>query len=78
MPFDGAMSPLHWLIIAVVALMVLGPDRMPSIARQLVQFKRGYANAARHVRSELRDVVSSFDLESSGVPSHADDVADER
>jgi len=34
MPFDGALSPLHWLIIELVALLVVGPERLPQAARE--------------------------------------------
>ena len=34
MPFDGAFSPLHRLVIAAVALLVLGPDALPDAARK--------------------------------------------
>jgi TatA/E family protein of Tat protein translocase len=62
-PFDGAFSPLHWLIVAVVALLVLGPDQLPGLARRAGEFMRDLRRVREHLRSELRDLVSEFDLE---------------
>ena len=33
--FDGAFSPLHWLIVLAIALVVFGPKRVPEIGRSL-------------------------------------------
>jgi sec-independent protein translocase protein TatB len=60
-PFDGAFSPLHILIVAVVALLVLGPEQLPKAARTLGQGLREFRRVQAHLRSELRDVVSEFD-----------------
>jgi Sec-independent protein translocase protein TatA len=32
MPFEGALSPLHWAIVGLVALLLLGPERFPEMA----------------------------------------------
>ncbi len=60
-PFDGAFSPLHWLIIAVVALLVLGPDQLPKLARRAGRAMTEVQRVRTHLASELRDVVSEFD-----------------
>jgi sec-independent protein translocase protein TatA len=31
----GLESPLHWLVVAVIALLVLGPKRLPDAGRAL-------------------------------------------
>jgi TatA/E family protein of Tat protein translocase len=57
-PFDGALSPLHWLIVAVVALLVIGPEQLPAVARRL---GRGFAELRRMerlLRSEVHDLVA--------------------
>jgi Tat protein translocase TatB subunit len=64
-PFDGAFSPLHWLIVAVVALLVLGPEQLPGLARRAGETLRDLRRVREHLRSELRDLVSEFDLEQS-------------
>ena len=62
MPFDGAFSPMHWLIIGVVALLVLGPNQLPDLARRAGQFVREVRQVRHHLSSGLRDLVSEFDL----------------
>ncbi len=61
MPFEGAFSPIHILIVAVVALLVLGPDQLPKVARNIGHGFREFRRVQEHLRSELRDVVSEFD-----------------
>jgi sec-independent protein translocase protein TatB len=34
----AGLSPMHLLVIAVVALVVLGPDKLPAAARQVGRF----------------------------------------
>jgi len=62
-PFDGAFSPLHWLIVGVVALLVLGPHQLPDLARRAGQFVRELQQLRQHLSTELRDLVSEFDLD---------------
>jgi TatA/E family protein of Tat protein translocase len=61
-PLDGAFSTLHWLIVAVVALLVLGPEQLPRLARRAGETMRDFQRVREHLRSELRDLVSEFDL----------------
>ncbi len=62
MPFDGAFSPLHWVIVAFVALIVLGPDQLPQLAQRAGRAWREWNRVKRHLTAELRDLVSEFDL----------------
>ena len=61
MPFDGAFSPVHIVIVALVALLVLGPEQLPKVARQAGQGYREFMRVKQHLSAELRDVVSEFD-----------------
>jgi sec-independent protein translocase protein TatA len=63
MPFDGAFSSIHILIVAVVALLVLGPEQLPKIARQIGNGVREFKRVQQHLKTELRDVVSEFDAQ---------------
>ena len=65
MPFDGAFSPVHIIIVAVVALLVLGPEQLPKIARQAGQGYREFKRVQQHLKTELRDVVAEFDASPS-------------
>ncbi len=60
-PFEGLFSPLHWIIIAVVALIVLGPEELPTVARHAARFVRDLQELRRHLTAELRDAVADFD-----------------
>jgi TatA/E family protein of Tat protein translocase len=62
MPFDGAFSPLHWLIVAAVALIVIGPDQLPQVARRAGHAWREWKRVKQHLTTELRDLVSEFDM----------------
>jgi TatA/E family protein of Tat protein translocase len=69
MPFDGAFSPLHWLIVGVIALLVLGPDQLPKLAREAGRLYHDFARMRQHLSSELRDMVSEFDLAAAQQPT---------
>ena len=56
MPFDGAFSPVHWLIVATVALLVLGPDQLPRAGREAARVFR----MARDARTSLFDELSNI------------------
>jgi len=47
------LQPLHWLVIAVVALIIFGPKRLPEIGR-------GLAKAFRELRSGVREAGEGF------------------
>ncbi len=44
----GAMSGLHWLVVAGIALLLFGPKRLPELAKGLGEsireFKKSMAN----------------------------------
>jgi sec-independent protein translocase protein TatA len=40
--FEGLLSPMHLLIILVIALIVLGPKRLPEAGRGLGEAIRGF------------------------------------
>jgi TatA/E family protein of Tat protein translocase len=62
-PLDGAFSPIHWLIVAVVVLLVLGPDKLPEAARSAARAWREF----QQVRGTLRDQIRN--LADETVPS---------
>ena len=43
--FSGLESPVHWLIVGVIALIVLGPKRLPEAGRSLGSGLRGFREA---------------------------------
>ncbi len=62
--FDIGLAEMA--VIAFVAVLVFGPDRLPDLAKQAAQFikrMRKYANAARDdLRSELGPEFSDLEL----------------
>jgi TatA/E family protein of Tat protein translocase len=72
-PFDGAFSPLHWLIVGVVVLLVFGPDRLPELAKQLGKGMRELRMVQQHLRDELRDLAAEMNV-SDPPPSPMDDT----
>jgi len=67
-PFEGAFSPIHILIVALVALLVLGPEQLPKIARQAGHGFQEFRRVQQHLRTELRDVVAEFDGRPTDMP----------
>ena len=60
----GIENPVHLLFIAVVALVVLGPKRLPELARALGQGIREFRQAVswragRHQRTSHRSLVAA-------------------
>lgn len=56
-----SLGPAEILVIFVVALLVLGPTKMPEVARQVGKGVRELRRVQEHLRGELRDVMSEFD-----------------
>lgn len=44
----GSLSPIHWLLVAVVVLLLFGPNRLASVGKELGEgirnFKKGVAD----------------------------------
>ncbi|HEX3433278.1 MAG TPA: twin-arginine translocase TatA/TatE family subunit [Solirubrobacteraceae bacterium] len=60
----GIESPTHLIFIAVVALIVLGPKRLPDLARSL-------GHGIREFRQSLEDGANSHDAPPPGPPPPA-------
>jgi sec-independent protein translocase protein TatA len=50
--FEGLLSPMHLVVILVIALVVLGPKRLPEAGRGLGEAMRGFKES---VSSSPRD-----------------------
>jgi len=66
----GAISPLHLLIVAVVALIVIGPGKLPETGAAL-------GRALREFRDAQRDDLPPTPGPTAAVPPVADAVAAE-
>lgn len=59
------VGPLEVALVAIVAVIVLGPERIPGVAVQLaraVRYMRGYAtDATADIRKELQELTKEYD-----------------
>jgi sec-independent protein translocase protein TatB len=64
----GSLGWLEVVTLLVVALLVFGPDKLPSVARDaaqmLKQFRRMAKDARSQIKTELGPEFSDFDLDS--------------
>jgi len=54
----GIENPVHLLFIALVALIVLGPKRLPALARALGQGLREFRGALEHAASQPAETAA--------------------
>ncbi len=43
--FEGAFSPMHWLVVLAIALIFFGPKRLPELGKGLGSAIRGFKDA---------------------------------
>lgn len=60
----GGLDPAKLLVILVLALVVLGPERLPKAARQLGGFFRDFMAWRAKIEEEVRSVLPEVDLPS--------------
>jgi sec-independent protein translocase protein TatA len=67
--FTGIMQPTHLLILLAVALIFLGPKRLPDAGRALGQGLREFKDSMSHdARPPLPEEVATADDEKPPVP----------
>jgi sec-independent protein translocase protein TatA len=66
------IQPTHLLFILVVALLVLGPKRLPEVGRSLGRGLRDFREAVTHTSSEARELIYGEDsLGGSATPAES-------
>jgi sec-independent protein translocase protein TatA len=50
--FEGALQPMHWLLVAAIALIFFGPQRLPELGKSLGQAIRGFKESMREAESD--------------------------
>lgn len=60
----GGLDPAKLLVILVLALVVLGPERLPKAARQLGAFFRDFMTWRAKIEDEVRSALPEIDLPS--------------
>ncbi|MGE5236565.1 MAG: twin-arginine translocase TatA/TatE family subunit [Acidobacteriota bacterium] len=43
--FEGAFSPMHWLLVLFIVLLLFGPKKLPEIGKGLGTAIRGFRDA---------------------------------
>ena len=61
MPFG--LQPTHLIIIAIVALIIFGPSRLPEIGRSLGKTLREFQNATKEATQSFADEVQKPAME---------------
>ena len=56
--FEGAMQPMHWLVIIAVGLLLFGPSKLAELGKGLgsgiKQFKEGLKDVTDDVNKEVK------------------------
>jgi sec-independent protein translocase protein TatA len=56
--FEGALQPMHWLVVAAVALLFFGPAKLGELGKGLGQgirqFKDGLKDATEELNKEKK------------------------
>ena len=68
------LGPLEILVVAIVALMVFGPKRLPEVGRQVGHGIRELRKIQETVRAEIHDVLNAPENQSN--PSRAEAASD--
>jgi sec-independent protein translocase protein TatA len=50
--FEGALQPMHWLVVAAIALIFFGPQRLPELGKSLGHAIRGFKESMREAEAE--------------------------
>ena len=50
--FEGALQPMHWLVVAAIALIFFGPKRLPELGKSLGEAIRGFKSSMQAAESE--------------------------
>ncbi len=56
--FEGAMQPMHWLIVVAVGLLLFGPSKLAELGKGLgsgiKQFKEGLKDVTDDVNKDVK------------------------
>jgi len=59
--FEGAFSPMHWLVVLGIALLIFGPKKLPELGKSLGEGIRGFKAA---VKDEEKPATPSTEAKS--------------
>ena len=49
---EGALQPIHWLVVAAIALIFFGPQRLPELGKSLGKAISGFKQSLKEAESE--------------------------
>jgi sec-independent protein translocase protein TatA len=52
--FEGLLQPMHLLLIAAIAMLVFGPQKLPQIGKSLGEGIRGFKEAIKTAETETK------------------------
>jgi sec-independent protein translocase protein TatA len=52
--FEGALQPVHRLVVAAVALIFFGPQRLPELGKALGEAIRGFKTSMNDAKDDTR------------------------
>jgi len=67
--FGDIIQPTHLLFILVVALLVLGPKRLPEVGRSLGRGMRDFRQGIQGVEAEAKSIFSDSDDKPAETPA---------
>jgi sec-independent protein translocase protein TatA len=53
--FEGALQPMHWLVVAAIALLFFGPQRLPELGKAMGEAIRGFKTSMKEAESGASD-----------------------
>jgi|GEM_PF-388339 len=56
--FEGLFQPTHLILILVIALIVMGPGKLPDVARGLGKSIRDFKKATSEIRQEISEPMN--------------------
>jgi sec-independent protein translocase protein TatA len=65
--FEGAFSPMHWVLVLVIVLLIFGPKKLPEVGKGLGTAIRGFREGLKGMSEEIN--ASDKDPKSEQQPS---------
>jgi len=54
--FSGALSPMHWIIVLVIVLIIFGPGKLPGLGKSIGETIKGFKNALNDPEEKKTDI----------------------
>ena len=64
--FEGALQPMHWLVVAAIALIFFGPRRLPELGKSLGEAIRGFKTNMREAEARSMTAGKNDTSEKNG------------